>query len=144
MPTATTPEAIASAKKFAESLLVIPGVNSSIVDDWGSFSNFRLFVSVANNATVDLRSIRTAMKRALKTRASGAHLRSVVMPRRIYASGAFGRRRFVGWDSDGRRYENEGVISIDLDFHEFDHASNSFPAVQPSGPFKLGAWGVPA
>ncbi len=144
MNTATTAVMIDAAKKVADAVASTPGVISSRVDDWGTFGNFSLFVSVAERADVDLRAVHRALKVAVKRLAPGAKLRSVIMPKRIYSGWDPRRRHFSGWNSDGRKFVGRGEISISLDFHRFDPTSNSFPAIQPSGPFELGAWGKAA
>ena len=135
---------IAAAKAVAEAVKAIPGVLDSRVDDWGTFGNFAIFVDIAQRPDVDLRAIRRGLKVALKRLAPKAELRSVVMPRRYYTPRGWGRRAFSGWDSDGRRFDGKGQISVDLDFFHFDSSSNCFPAIQPEGPFELGSWGQPA
>lgn len=144
METRTTPEMIAAAKSIADALKTVPGVIRAWADDWGTFGNFSLFIDIAQRGDVDLRLIRRALKQAVKHFAPKGQLRTVIMPRRVYTPRAWGRPQFAGWDSDGRRFEGYGQISISLDFYAYSSASNSFPAIQPDGPFELGAWGKPA
>lgn len=144
MSTATTPEMIEAARAVAKAIEPLPGVTSSWIDDWGHFGNFSMFVRIAERSDVDLRAIRRGLKAAVKQFAPKAELRSVIMPKRIYTSAGWGRRQFAGWNSDGRKFEGRGEITISLDFHRFDASTNSFPALQPKGAFEMGQWGVPA
>lgn len=144
MNTVTTPAMISAAKAIAEAVKSLPGVIAARVDDWGTFGNFALFIDIAQRDDLDLRAIRRGIKVAVKLHAPKGELRKCIMPRRVYAPRAWGRRVFAAWDSDGRRYDGYGQISVDLDFFHFDSSSNCFPVIQPEGPFELGRWGTPA
>ena len=135
---------IAAAKQVAEAVQATPGVLSAWADDWGQFGNFSLFVKIDASPEIDLRQLRRNLKEAVKRFAPGGELRTVIMPRRRYTPPGEGRRSFAGWDSDGIRYEGYGLVSVSLDFFKFSPATNSFPAIQPDGPFEFGAWGTPA
>jgi hypothetical protein len=131
--THTTPEMIEAAKAVAAAVAKLPHVTRAWVDDWGRFGNFSLFLNVPESALVDLRAIRRGLTAAVQELAPAAKLRSVVLPRRKYR--LVGRDRlFAGWDSDGRQFAGRGEASVSLDFHRYDAATNSFPAVQPNGP----------
>jgi len=135
---------IQAARQVAEDVKLAPGVTDAQIDDWGRFGNFSLFIYLQEGPGVNLRAIRKFLVAAVrKHKGLGAHLRSVIMPKRVYSR--WGRECiFDGWSNDGRPRTGRGEISVSLDFIEYSPATNSFPAVQPDGPFEFGAWGKPA
>lgn len=130
---------IDASNNIADRVSRAPRVQRAVVDDWGNFGNFRLFVFLERGPDVDLRAIRRSLVAAVKEHACiGAHLRTVVMPKRRYSRGFGTVSEFSGWSNDGRAPHEEGEISIDLDFIAYCPASNSFPSVQPGGAFRFG------
>lgn len=119
----TPDDHINAVKALAEKIKSEAFIANCIVDDWGRFSNFQLMVAVDKHEfnTVSkgilTRKINAVFDRILKE--TGAHRRETFSPIANYRWCGYEKKRILeGYD---RTY-----WVVDIDFHKFNAASNSF------------------
>ena len=119
----TPQEHIDAVRELAAKIEVADGISGCIVDDWGRFSNFQIIVDVDSpvfrntNKGILTRKINAMIDKALKD--TGAHRRSTHAPeaRRVWCS-YDQKKKITGY--------NRTYWMVDIDFHNFDAANNSF------------------
>lgn len=116
---ATPDEHIESMKALCETLAANETIRSAWVDDWGRYSNFAVMVVPMHHDRHTTNRLKALVKREL--RGTGAHLRECFPP-----------EPEVIWNSCEQRREirgyNRDFWSFDVDYREYDAASNSFAA----------------
>lgn len=114
----TTPAQVDGVKEACRLLAQQPGIKAAMVDDWGRFGNFTVFVTPQTPNRHTTRRLRSQVKLALTNAGCSAHVRKVFAPDPVRRRDADGRLKVVGYA--------RAAWTVDIDYQTYDPNSNTF------------------